>query len=89
MLFFVGAIIVIGSVLGGFMMHGGQVLVLNQPTEFIIIGGAALGSVIISTPIKVLKAVIAQLLGLLKSAPGKADYLDLLAMMFQLFRIIQ
>ena len=50
MLFFVGAIIVIGSVLGGFMMHGGQVLVLNQPTEFIIIGGAALGSVIISTP---------------------------------------
>ena len=89
MLFFVGAIIVIGSVLGGFMMHGGQPLVLNQPTEFIIIGGAALGSVIISTPVKILKAVIAQLLGLLKSAPGKADYLDLLAMMFQLFRIIQ
>ena len=58
MLLFVGAIIVLGSVLGGFMIHGGQVLVLNQPTEFIIIGGAALGSVVISTPIRVLKALV-------------------------------
>ena len=44
MLLFVGAIIVLGSVLGGFMIHGGHVLVLNQPAEFVIIGGAALGS---------------------------------------------
>ena len=89
MLLLVGAVIVIASVLGGFMMHGGQPLVLNQPTEFIIIGGAALGSVVISTPVKVLKALVGQLKGLLASAPGKAEYLDLLAMMYQLFRIIQ
>jgi len=89
MLFIVGAVIVIASVLGGFMMHGGEVLVLNQPTEFIIIGGAALGSVVISTPIKVLKALVGQLKGLFGSAPAKGDYLDLLAMMYQLFRIIQ
>ena len=43
MLLIVGAVIVIASVVGGFMMHGGQPLVLNQPAEFIIIGGAALG----------------------------------------------
>jgi chemotaxis protein MotA len=89
MLLLVGALIVIGSVIGGFMMHGGQVLVLNQPTEFIIIGGAGLGSVVISTPIKVLKALIGQLKGLLGSSPGKSDYVDLLAMMYQLFRVIQ
>ena len=89
MLLFVGAIIVLGSVLGGFMIHGGHVLVLNQPTEFIIIGGAALGSVVISTPIRVLKALVGQLKGLLGSAPRKPEYLDLLAMMYQLFRVIQ
>jgi chemotaxis protein MotA len=89
MLLFIGAVIVLGSVLGGFMMHGGQVLVLYQPTEFIIIGGAGLGSVIISTPIKVLKALVGQLKALLGSSPGKAEYLDLLAMMYQLFRVIQ
>ena len=89
MLLLVGAVIVVASVLGGFMMHGGQPLVLNQPTEFIIIGGAALGSVVISTPIRVLKALVAQLKGLLGSAPRKDEYLDLLAMMYQLFRVIQ
>jgi chemotaxis protein MotA len=71
------------------MMHGGEVLVLNQPTEFLIIGGAALGSLIISTPGKVLKALLGQLKGTFSSAPGKDDYIDLLAMMYQLFRVIQ
>jgi chemotaxis protein MotA len=89
MLLLVGALIVLGSVMGGFMMHGGEVLVLNQPNEFVIIGGAAVGSLIISTPGKVLKALIGQLKGTFSSAPAKGDYLDLLAMMFQLFRVIQ
>jgi sorbitol-specific phosphotransferase system component IIBC len=65
MLFFVGAIIVVGSVLGGFMWHGGQPLALNQPNEVLIIGGAALGSLIIATPIPVIKAIIAQLMAVL------------------------
>ena len=55
MLLLVGAVIVIASVLGGYLMDGGQPLVLNQPAEFIIIGGAALGSLVISTPPKVLQ----------------------------------
>ncbi len=32
------------------MLHGGEVLVLNQPSEFLIIGGAAIGSLVIGTP---------------------------------------
>ena len=40
----IGALIVIGSVAGGCLMEGGQPLVvLNQPAEFLIIGGAAVG----------------------------------------------
>ena len=49
MLIIVGLVIVLGAVLGGYLMAGGA-LVLNQPSEFIVIGGAAIGSLLISTP---------------------------------------
>ena len=47
---FVGILVVLGAVLGGYMMEGGEVGVLIQPAEFVIILGAGLGSVLISTP---------------------------------------
>jgi chemotaxis protein MotA len=88
MLFLVGAAVVIISVLGGFMWHGGQPLALNQPNEVLIIGGAALGSLIIAAPLTVLKTLIAQLLGILKgSGFSKKDYLDLLVMMYEIFNV--
>lgn len=89
MLLLVGAVIVLGSVLGGYVLHHGELMVLNQPTEFLIIGGAAIGSLVISTPGKVLKGLLAQIKGTFSSAPGREAYLDLLAMMYQLFRVIQ
>ena len=52
--------------LGGYLMHGGQLLVLNQPSEFVIIGGAALGSLLISTPMVVLKRMFGQISGLFR-----------------------
>ena len=75
-------------VLGGFMWHGGQPLALNQPNEILIIGGAAIGSLIIAAPITVLKSLIAQLLGVLKgSSFSKKDYLNLLVMMYEIFNV--
>lgn len=50
MLLIIGAVIVIASVLGGYVLHGGNLLVLWQPTEILIIGGAAVGSFIIANP---------------------------------------
>jgi chemotaxis protein MotA len=85
----VGAIIVIASVVGGYLMHGGKLLLLSQPAEFVIIGGAAIGSMIISTPISVLKSLMAQLLGVFKAPLSRADYADLLSMLYQLFRMAQ
>lgn len=88
MLFLVGAGIILGCVLGGFMWHGGQVLALNQPNEILIIGGAALGSLIIATPLPVIKSLIGQLLGVLKGPTySKKDYLDLLVMMYEIFNV--
>src|SRR3989304_381928 len=88
MLFLVGAVIVLGGVLGGFMWHGGQVLALNQPNELLIIGGAAIGSLVIATPLSVIKAMIGQLKGVLAGAGyKKKDYLDLLVMMYEVFNV--
>ncbi len=39
-------------------------LVLFQPVELLIIGGAALGSFLISNPLKIIKATVGSLLGI-------------------------
>jgi len=84
-----GSIIVLASVLGGFMWAGGPPLVLFQPAEFLIIGGAAIGSLVISTPMAVLKAIFSQIARFFTARPGRAEYLELLAMLHQLFRMAQ
>ena len=86
MLMLVGAAIVIASVLGGYMMHGGQVLVLNQPSEFLIIGGASIGALVIGTPGKVLRGLLGQMKRVFSGGYRKDDYLELLVMLYQLFR---
>ena len=47
---FAGILLVLGAVLGGYLMEGGEIGVLIQPAEIVIIMGAGLGSVLISTP---------------------------------------
>ena len=74
----VGAIIVIGCVLGGFISHHGNVLVLVQPEEFLIIGGAAIGSLVISNSTAQIKHMIHAITHALKSKPtSKEAYLEL------------
>jgi chemotaxis protein MotA len=89
MLLIVGVLVVIGSVVGGYLMAGGHMLVLLQPSEFVIIGGAALGSVLISTPPRVVAKMLKQSVGVIGSGLTKADFGDLLALMYQLFRVVQ
>src|SRR5688572_7623384 len=85
----IGLVIVLGCVVGGYLMHHGNLAVLNQPHEFVIILGAALGSLVASTPVPVVKGLISQLLGLLASPPGKEQYLKLLTMQYELFQLAQ
>ena len=82
----VGFIIVIVCVFGGFMMSGGQLLALWHPPELVIIAGGAFGALILANPVKVLKQVAADLPGIFKGSPyNKEMYMDLLALLFDLF----
>ncbi len=83
----IGLVVVFGAVIGGYVMHHGQIAVLIQPNEFIILGGAALGTLIIANPPSVLKACIAQVLGLLKPNPyGAKAYAELLQVLYEVFQ---
>jgi len=87
MFVFIGAIIVLGSVLGGFIMAGGQVLALSQPSELLVIAGAALGSLVIASPLGVIKGIISQVKGVLGGGIKKEDYLGVLVMMYEIFNV--
>jgi chemotaxis protein MotA len=82
----VGILIVFGAVLGGFLMEKGPLAVLVQPSEFVIIAGAAFGTLIAANPVYVLKSIVRSL-GLVigGSKFTKQRYIDTLRMMFQLF----
>ena len=86
MKFILGLIIVTGCVIGGFILSHGQLALLLQPYEFLIIFGAATGAFIASNPGTVIKDVLGSFPALLKGSKyNKQSYLDLLALMYELF----
>lgn len=90
MLFIIGFVVVIGSVIGGYMMHHGKLEVLWQPNEFIIIFGAAIGSMLISSPGKVVKGVLKSLKYMLKGSPfKKSHYMELLTLLYTVFKTMK
>ena len=88
MLAIIGLVVVIASVLGGFTIAGGNIPSLFHISEIVTILGTALGTVLVSTPMPVLKGMIGKLVGVLKGAGIKAAvYLDTLKMLYELFQI--
>lgn len=86
----VGIVFVFAMVLGGFVAHGGKVHILIQPTEIVIIFGAAIGAAIISAPISTIKLTVKQVIhALTGGGPGKKDYLELIQMLYRLFQIFR
>lgn len=87
MMVIIGLVIVFGAVLGGYVMHHGQLAVLIQPSEFVIIGGAGLGALIAANPPAVIKATIGQLIALVKPTPfGAQAYAELLQVLYEIFQ---
>ena len=82
----IGMAVVLGCIAGGYLMEKGNLMVLMQPSELIIIGGAAIGTVLIGNPIYVLKSILSGILQVLKGSHYTANvYLDTLRFLNDFF----
>lgn len=90
MKFIIGFIVVVSCVIGGYVLHNGKLSVLWQPTEVLIIVGAAVGAFIIGTPGPLIKAILKSLKYLFKGLPYKKDeYLEVLIMQYSVFKTMR
>lgn len=82
----IGIVVVIASIVVGYLWHGGNLLALYQPAEVVIICGAAFGAMIISNPLSVTGGVFKSAGALLTgSRYDKGYYLELLSMIYDIF----
>ncbi len=88
MLILLGAFIVLASTLGGFMLAGGQPLVLLHVSEFVVILGVGAGVLVIASPGHVLKEILHKVKECItgKSA-GEKEFTDLLKLLYEVFMV--
>jgi chemotaxis protein MotA len=83
-----GILIVFGAIAGGFAMAGGHFPVLLQPSEFVVILGAAIGILVTSAPGLMRKRVMHAIKSAIKeNIPKKDEYLELLKCQYELFML--
>ncbi len=81
----IGIVVVFGAVVAGYLMEHGKLMVLMQPAELIIIGGAAIGTVLIANPIHILKQIVGGITGVFGGSPyNKKHYLESLKTVYEL-----
>jgi chemotaxis protein MotA len=85
-----GLAIVLGAIALGFTMAGGRIASLLHLSEFITIGGAAFGALIIMSPKKVLMDVIRSTLQVVKGTPyHKATCIETCELLADLARLMR
>src|SRR5258708_30948128 len=81
----IGILVVFGAVAAGYLMEHGNLKVLMQPAELVIIGGAAIGTVLVANPLHILKKIAAGFGGVVGGSKfTKQRYLETLKMMYDL-----
>src|SRR5262245_10797017 len=82
----IGILVVFGAVVGGYLMEKGNLMVLVQPAELVIIGGAAVGTVLISNPLHILKKIAAGVTGVLQgSNSGRKRYVETVKLLYDVY----
>jgi chemotaxis protein MotA len=80
-----GILVVACCVAGGYWVAGGKFGVLLQPAEILVIGGAAIGSLLIASTKTTLALVLNQLSDIFSGKHyGREDYLEVLSLMARL-----
>jgi len=88
MFFIIGSVVVIVSVVGGYMANGGHMAVLWQPFELVIILGAAIGGFVTANRKPVLVETGKAVGALLKAEKyDKGAYLELLSLLYAVFKL--
>ncbi len=83
MLVFIGYLVTLASVFGGYALEGGHVGALLQPVEVLMIVGAGLGAFIVGNNVKVIRATLKVLPTLLRgSRYSKGAYMELMALLY-------
>jgi chemotaxis protein MotA len=81
----IGMVVVLGAIMGGYLMEHGSIRVLVQPAELLIIGGAAIGTLLVANPLHVLKSIVGGVVAAFGGSKyGKAKYMETLKMMYEL-----
>lgn len=87
---FMGAIIILMCVFGGYVWAGGSMMAIWQPAEFLIIIGATVGSLIIGNPPQVLKEMRSQFRSILSPHKDEqAFYMELMALLQVLLETVR
>ena len=82
----IGIVIVFGCIVAGYLMEHGNLKVLLQPAELVIILGAAIGTVLIANPLHILKKLAGGVAATFGGSPfNKERYMDSLKLMYELF----
>jgi chemotaxis protein MotA len=86
----VGCLVVIIAVLVGFSMAGGHVGALLHLSEFVTIGGASMGALIVMSPKKVMIDLLRSVIQVIKGSPySKQTYLELFGLLGDISRTIR
>ena len=82
----IGIVVVTMAIIGGYLLEHGNLSVLVQPAELVIIGGAALGALIVASPLNVIKAVFQAVARMFSHKPyTKEDYIEILLLLNGIF----
>lgn len=82
----IGIVLVFGAIVGGYLMEHGNIRVLLQPAELVIIGGAAAGTLLVANPLPVITGILKGIGGAFKGSKYSKDfYLTTLKMLNELF----
>ena len=86
MISILGIVIVLGAIAGGYLIEHGNLQVLMQPAELIIILGAAIGTLVVANPLPTLIRIANGMMGIFTGgAYNKARYLESLKMLYELY----